>query len=62
MNIKDIALYIVVFLIIFICVTVVKSVSYRTGYEACAKDFYKGKMKVDLVEKADGTKEWKWIK
>ena len=62
MNIKDIALYIVVFLIVFFCAIVIWSVSYQNGYEACAKDFYKGKIKVDLVENADGTKEWKWIK
>lgn len=36
--------------------------NYRKGYEECAKDFYQGKMKVDLIEKSDGTKEWKWIK
>ena len=36
--------------------------NYRQGYEECAKDFYQGKMKVDLIEKSDGTKEWKWIK
>lgn len=36
--------------------------NYRKGYEECAKDFYQGKMKVDLVENKDGTKEWKWIK
>ena len=36
--------------------------NYRKGYEECAKDFYQGKMKVDLIEKSDGTKEWEWIK
>jgi len=36
--------------------------NHRKGYEECAKDFYQGKMKVDLIENADGTKEWKWIK
>lgn len=36
--------------------------NYRQGYEKCAKDFYQGKMEIDLVEKSDGTKEWKWIK
>jgi hypothetical protein len=36
--------------------------NYRKGYEECAKDFYQGKMKIDLVENKDGTKEWKWIK
>ena len=34
---------------------------YKQGYIDCAKDFYKGKMKVDLIENPDGTKEWKWI-
>lgn len=36
--------------------------NYRQGYEECAKDFYQGKMKIDLVENKDGTKEWEWIK
>lgn len=62
MNIKDIAIHIVVLLVITTLFFIVYELSYRAGYEACAKDFYKGKMKVDLVEKADGTKEWKWIK
>lgn len=62
MNIKDIAIHIVALLLIATCFLIVYHVSYRAGYEACAKDVYKGKMKVDLVENADGTKEWKWIK
>lgn len=36
--------------------------NYRQGYEECAKDFYQGKMEIDLIENPDGTKEWKWIK
>lgn len=33
----------------------------KDGYIECAKDFYAGKMKVDLIENPDGTREWKWI-
>lgn len=33
----------------------------KDGYIECAKDFYAGKMKVDLIENTDGTREWKWI-
>ena len=62
MNIKDIAIHIVVLLVIATIFLIAHKLSYRAGYEACAKDFYKGKVKVDLIENADGTKEWKWIK
>ena len=62
MNIKDIAIHIVVLLVIVTILLIVHKLSYCEGYEDCAKDFYKGKVKVDLVENADGTKEWKWIK
>lgn len=62
MNIKDIAIHIVVLLVITTLFFIVYKLSYRAGYEDCAKDFYKGKVKVDLIENADGTKEWKWIK
>ena len=33
----------------------------KDGYIECAKDFYAGKMKVELIENTDGTREWKWI-
>lgn len=33
----------------------------KDGYIECAKDFYAGKMKVNLIENPDGTREWKWI-
>ena len=62
MNIKDIAIHIVVLLVIATLFLIAHKLSYRAGYEDCAKDVYKGKMKVDLVENADGSKEWKWIK
>ena len=39
-----------------------KQVGYESGYVDACKDFYKGKLKYDLVENPDGTKEWKKIK
>ena len=33
--------------------------NYEEGYIDACKDFYKGKLKYDLVETPDGTKEWK---
>ena len=33
--------------------------NYEEGYLDACKDFYKGKLKYDLVENPDGTKEWK---
>lgn len=33
---------------------------YRNAYIEACKDFYSGKTKADLVENADGTREWKW--
>lgn len=35
--------------------------NYEKGYLDACKDFYKGKLKYDLVENSDGTKEWKKI-
>lgn len=35
---------------------------YEQGYKAACKDFYKGKLKYDLIENLDGTREWKKIK
>lgn len=35
--------------------------NYEEGYLDACKDFYKGKLKYDLVENSDGTKEWKKI-
>lgn len=34
---------------------------YKKGYIDACKDFYKGKLKYDLVENEDGTREWKKI-
>jgi uncharacterized protein YpmB len=34
---------------------------YEEGYLDACKDFYKGKLKYDLIENDDGTKEWKKI-
>ena len=34
---------------------------YENGYKDACRDFYKGKLKYDLVENADGTREWKKI-
>lgn len=36
--------------------------SYERGYVSACKDFYKGKLKYDLVTNPDGTREWKKIK
>ena len=35
--------------------------NYEEGYLEACKDSYKGKLKYDLVENPDGTKEWKKI-
>lgn len=35
---------------------------YERGYLDACKDFHQGKMKYDLIEKSDGTKEWIKIK
>ncbi len=35
---------------------------FERGYIQACKDFYKGKLKYDLVENGDGTREWKEIK
>jgi hypothetical protein len=37
-------------------------VYYDKGYTDACKDFYKGKLKYDLIENSDGTREWKKIK
>ena len=34
---------------------------YEKGYIDACKDFYKGKLKYDLVDNGDGTIEWKKI-
>ena len=34
---------------------------YEKGYIDACKDFHKGKLKYDLVENEDGTREWKKI-
>lgn len=35
--------------------------SYEKGYIDACKDFYKGKLKYDLIEHEDGTKTWERI-
>lgn len=35
--------------------------SYEQGYIDACKDFYKGKLKYDLIKNNDGTVEWKKI-
>lgn len=35
--------------------------NYEEGYLDACKDFYQGKLKYDLVENPDGTKEWKKV-
>lgn len=35
--------------------------SYENGYIDACKDFYKGKLKYDLIENPDGTKTWQKI-
>ena len=35
---------------------------YERGYVDACKDFYKGKLKYDLVTNPDGTREWKKVK
>ena len=35
--------------------------SYENGYLDACKDFYKGKVKYDLIEDTDGSKTWKKI-
>ena len=44
-----------------ICANSAIEAAKKDGYIECAKDFYAGKMKVDLIENPDGTREWKWI-
>lgn len=34
---------------------------YEEGYLDACKDFYKGKLKYDLIENEDGTKTWQKI-
>ena len=36
--------------------------SYEQGYLDACKDFYRGKLKYELVKNDDGTVEWKKIK
>lgn len=33
--------------------------NYEEGYLDACKDFYKGKLKYNLIENQDGTKEWR---
>lgn len=36
--------------------------SFDDGYIQACKDFHSGKLKADLIENEDGTKEWKMLK
>ena len=38
-----------------------KANAYEQGYIDACKDFYQGKLKYELVENPDGTREWKKI-
>lgn len=38
------------------------SENYEKGYLDACKDFYKGKLKYDLVENEDGSRVWKKVK
>ena len=35
---------------------------FEQGYKAACKDFYKGKLKYDLIEHEDGTRTWEKVK
>lgn len=35
---------------------------YESGYLDACKDFYKGKLKYDLIENEDGSRVWKKVK
>lgn len=35
--------------------------AYEAGYLAACKDFYKGKVRYDLIANSDGTREWKKV-
>lgn len=43
----------------YITVKETSNKAYEQGYLDACKDFYKGKIKYDLVENNDGTKMWK---
>lgn len=43
----------------YITVNETSNKAYEQGYLDACKDFYKGKIKYDLVENNDGTKMWK---
>lgn len=38
-----------------------RDVSFEQGYKQACIDFYKGKIKYDLIKNEDGTVEWKKI-
>jgi hypothetical protein len=38
------------------------SENYERGYLDACKDFYKGKLKYDLIENEDGSRVWKKVK
>lgn len=50
---------------IFICFSVAVCIAVLTGirygYKEACSDFYHGKLKMELVENPDGTREWKTV-
>lgn len=62
MKIKNTVFWFIEILIWTLILLFTACYSYRKGYVDCAKDFYNGKVKVDLLEREDGVKEWIWIK
>lgn len=44
-----------------ICYAIGKEEEYEKGYKECCIDFYKGKIKYDLVKHEDGTVSWEKI-
>ena len=74
-DIKDLILHfmqVFVTFIVFICIIIgvlyftgkfkdISTKNYDRGYLDACKDFYKGKLKYELIENSDGTKEWKKV-
>lgn len=58
-------IFIVVIVILFAIIGFLaqnESNRFDEGYIQACKDFYSGKLKADLIENEDGTKEWKMLK
>ena len=47
--------------IVIVILVVVFTLGFRTGYKACASDFYEGKVQVELIELPNGERKWEWI-